>query len=645
MSMASPGAGPDTSRMRLGILGIVVVSLFAAMFARLWFLQVMDSKTLAGKVFHNATRVVYEPAPRGRILDRQGRVMVDNRYSYVVTLSRQAAAKDPPVMDRLATLFTTTRADLQKKVDDPRYSPYRPVPLFEDVPIDKIVFIREHTEDFPPEEVGADRQAERTYPAARPDGSVPAAHVLGYVGEINDDELKSLKTKGYAQGDEVGKTGVEQSYEQYLRGKAGRTVLEVDARGNVLRTLEHEDPVQGNDVQLTIDLDAQRNAEDSLALGIDAAHKARDKETGKGFVAPAGAATVLDPRDGSVLAMASLPAYNPADFINGISPAKFAAYQDPANHFPLNNRAIDGQYAPGSTFKLVTSTAALSRGLINANTSYNDTGSFKLGNQTYSNAGHQSYGYVAAPRAITVSSDAFFYNLGAQFWQQRSRFGPTPIQDTARAYGFAAKTGFPLGGEAAGRVSDPDQRKKLHDKYPKAFPEGNWYGGDNVLLDIGEGEPVVTPVQLANAYDTLGNGGTVWQPKVAARVLDRTGKVVVEFQPKQNGHVDLPSSVRDPILSRLKGVTADKKGTGYLAFNGFTAFPVAAKTGTAQVTGKEDTAVFAAFGPADSPQYAVSIFIEEAGFGGEVAAPVARRIFDGLAGKPLGPVTFGGAQD
>src|SRR4051794_12474852 len=258
------GGGPETARVRLGILGIVVVSLFASMFARLWFLQVMDSQTLAGKVVHNATRVIYEPAPRGEILDRTGAKLVTNRFSYVVTLSRQAAAKDPAVMDRLATLFNTTRADLQHKVDDPRYSPYRPVPLFQDVPIDKIVFIREHTEDFPPEEVSADREAERMYPQARPDGSVPAAHVLGYVGEVNDDELKANKSKGYNQGDEIGKTGVEQGYEQYLRGKAGRTVLEVDARGNVLRTLEHEDPVQGDDVQLTLDLDVQKTAEDSL---------------------------------------------------------------------------------------------------------------------------------------------------------------------------------------------------------------------------------------------------------------------------------------------------------------------------------------------------------------------------------------------
>ncbi|MDQ1396326.1 MAG: penicillin-binding protein 2, partial [Acidimicrobiaceae bacterium] len=476
--MTAPQHGPEGARVRLAILGVVAVSLFAAMFARLWFLQVMDSRVLAGRVVHNATRTVLEPAPRGLIRDRNGTPLVENHYPYVVTLSRQAAKADPAVIDRLAALFGMTSAEVRNKVDDPRYSPYRPVPIKDEVPLDQIVYIKEHSEDFPPEEVIADRQAERFYP----NGPL-ASHVLGYVGEINDTELKSLKDKGYVQGDEIGKTGVEQSYEQYLRGKPGKTVFEVDAQGNVLRTLQHEDPVQGDDVQLALDIHVQQIAEDSLVKGLEAARSATDRTNGgKNFVAPAGAVTVLDPRDGSVIAMASQPTYDPTSFINGIKPDVFAAMQDPASHFPLSNRAIGGQYAPGSTFKLVTSTAGLEKGVIAPNTTFPDNGVFKLGNRTYHNALNAVFGRVPLASALTISSDIYFYNVGALFWQQRSQFGDTGIQDVAKQYGLGVPTTIPLPGEAPGRVPTPASRKKLHDKNPKAFPEGGWFAGDNVNL-------------------------------------------------------------------------------------------------------------------------------------------------------------------
>src|SRR3954471_3372861 len=272
--MTSPLQAPDTSRLRLSIIGVIVISLFGALFARLWFLQVMDSDELATKVVHNATRTVFEPAPRGRILDRNGKVLVENKETFVVTLSRAASETDPAVLDKLAALFGKTVGELRLRISDPRYSPYKPVPLFEDVPIDKIVYIKEHTEDFPPDQVGADRQAERSYPALDADGKVLAPQVLGYVGEINDEELKGRKDKGYLPGDEIGKTGVEQAYESVLRGKPGRTIVEVDPRGVVLRTLEHEDPVQGHDLYLTLDVDLQKTAEESLALGMATARNA-----------------------------------------------------------------------------------------------------------------------------------------------------------------------------------------------------------------------------------------------------------------------------------------------------------------------------------------------------------------------------------
>ena len=629
----------ENSRLRLAVLGVVVLSLFAALFTRLWYLQVMDSETFRVQAEQNQVQFVYEEAPRGRILDRQGRVVVDNRVSEAVTVNRQALkGHEDEVIPRLAAVLRITEQELRERIADQRYSPYKPVPVAEGVAEETIVYLKEHRADFP----GVDeaKLAERSYPF----GTL-AAHALGYVGEINDSELRDRKGKGYRLGDSIGKSGVEQSYEDDLRGLPGITKLEVDSRGRVLRTLARRPPEQGNDLQLTIDIDVQKLAEESLAQGLERARERFDENTKKNFIAPAGAVVVLDPRDGSVLAMASNPTYDPASFVNGISPDVFRGLQDPAGHFPLNNRAIQGQYAPGSTFKLVTALAALRRGLINERTTYDDKGSLRVGNRTFRNAGEFPWGRVNLSRALAVSSDVFFYTLGASFWNQRGQYGETVIQETAQEIGMGQKTGVPLSSEAKGRISDPAGRKRLHEARPDAFPEGRWFAGDNVNLAIGQGETVVTPLQLGVSYATFANGGSVHQPQVAARVLRQDGTPVREIDDVVVRRVDLPPAVRNPILAGLRGAITDPKGTAHPAFVGFNAFPVAGKTGTAQVSTKQDTAVFTAFAPADNPQYVISVVMEEAGFGGAVAAPVARRIFAGLAGKPVEAVQLAGGVD
>lgn len=629
----------ENSRLRLAVLGVVVLSLFAALFARLWYLQVLDSDTFRLQAEQNEARLVYEEAPRGRILDRQGRVLVDNRVSEAITVNRvELKGKEAEVVPRLAALLGITEEELHERIADPRFSQYKPVPVAEDVPEDKIVYLKEHQADFP----GVDeaKLARRSYPNA-----TLGAHVLGYVGEINDTELDSRKAKGYRLGDSIGKSGVEQSYEDDLRGEQGITKLQVDSTGRVLRTLARRAPEQGHDIQLTIDLDVQRLAEESLVRGLDAARRDADRETKKNFVAPAGSVVVLDPNDGSVLAMASFPTYDPASFVNGISPDVFRAMQDPGSYFPLNNRALQGQYAPGSTFKLVTATAAMRTGLINERTSYDDNGELRVGNRTFRNSGNYPWGRVNVTRALAVSSDVFFYTLGASFWNQRAQYGETVIQQTAKEFGLGEKTGIPLASEARGRISDPEGRKRLHEARPDAFPEGRWFAGDNVNLSIGQGETVVTPLQLGMSYAAFANGGSVHQPRVAARVLRQDGTLVREVPSVVNRRIDLPPHVRDPIVAGLRGAVTDPKGTAHGAFAGFNGFPVAGKTGTAQVFGKQDTAVFAGFAPVNAPQYAISVVMEESGFGGSVAAPVARRIFDGLAGKPVGDVHLAGGID
>lgn len=635
----------DNTRLRLSIVGIVVVSLFAALFARLWYLQVMDTGTFQALATQNRVRTVFEPAPRGRILDRQGRPLVENRGYQAVTVTRLDVKDKPEVVTRLAALLGLPRPELEKRIADPRYSPYKPVPVAEDVAEEVVVYLREHSSDFPGVEATA--VAERTYPH----GSL-AAHVLGYVGEVNNEELDARKGGGYRLGDDIGKSGVERTFDLDLRGKAGTTRLEVDANGRVLLpALSSSPPVQGDDVQLTIDLDVQALAEDSLARGLEAARASHDRNTGKSFVAPAGSVVVLDPRDGSLLALASNPSYNPAEFVNGIRPEVYAILQDPVSRCPLCNRAIQGQYAPGSTFKLFTALAALRTGLIAPNTTFVDEGSYRIQNCrgekcVFRNAGSQSYGRVNLPQALTVSSDAFFYNIGANLW-----FGGGPnrnaIQGAARDLGLGTRSGLDLGGEMRGRIPDPESRKKAHEDFPDKFPNGDWRAGDNVNLSIGQGDTAVTPLQLANAYAAFANGGSVLKPRVAARVLRPDGQPEREMAPESTSKVALDPGHRSAILQGLRSSIARPEGTGAGAFAGFPldTFPVAGKTGTAQVVGKQDTAVFVAFAPADAPQYVVAVVMEESGFGGAVAAPVARRILDGLAGRPPAPVQLAGGVD
>ena len=465
----------EGNRLRLAVVGVVSISLFSALFARLWYLQVLDSQTFVAAATSNRIRFVYQEAPRGRILDRQGRVVVDNRKSEAVTVDRVALRKlstaaRAAVLGRLSALLDISADELAKRLADVRFSPYKPVPVAEDVPEETIIYLKEHSDDFPA--VEAQVLAERSYPH----GNL-AAHLLGYVGEINDREFAGHKTDAnkYRLGDTIGKSGVELNYESDLRGKSGVTKLQVDARGKVLGSpLAEIPPVPGSDVQLTIDLDVQQLTEESLAQGLEAARSANDKNTGRHFAAPAGSAVVLDPRDGSVLAMASFPTYNPADFVNGIKPEVYAALQAPASQFPLENRAIQGLYAPGSTFKLVTAMAGLGKGVINARSTVDDRGTYTVphckGEKcTFSNAGGVVHGRVALSRALTVSSDVFFYSLGATFWIQRGQYG-NAIQDTAEQFGLGRKTGIPLPSELAGRIPTPDSKRKLHESNPKAFP-------------------------------------------------------------------------------------------------------------------------------------------------------------------------------
>jgi penicillin-binding protein 2 len=621
----------DSSRLRLGVLGMVVLSLFCALLARLWYLQVLAAPTLKVEAQHNSVAVVYTEAPRGRILDRNGKVLADNRVVLALVAHREEVTKHPEVLDRLSGLLGVPVDELNRRIADERYTLFKPVPVAVDVPKPTLIYVREHQADF----TGIEglQLTERVYP----NGTL-AAHVLGTVGEINDEELGPRKGDGYKAGDTIGKSGIELSYEKDLRGKPEIAKLEVDSLGRVQGVLGEQPAVQGDDVRLSIDIDIQRAAEESLEQGIQLARKSTDFLTGKPFLAPGGTAVVVDPRDGSVLAMASNPTFDPNEFTNGISVKRFSELNDPALHFPLNNRAIQGLYAPGSTFKLATSLAALKTGMISARDTYNDVGSYTVTGErsaTFSNARNARNGPVNVSKALTVSSDVFYYWLGERFWDGRGKYGTAAIQDVARTLGMGQYTDIDLPFESNGRVSDPAGREKLHKDYPEAFPYPEWYTGDNLNIAVGQGDTAITPLQLANAYATFTNGGTVFAPRVAQAVLDRAGQEVRRIEPKVLARNDLPASVRDPVQAGFKGVIADSLGTGFNAFAGFplAAFPVAGKTGTAEVAGKGDTSVFTAYAPADAPRYVVTVVLEESGLGATAAAPVARRVLEAIAVK------------
>ena len=660
----------DSPRLRLSILAVVCLSLFGALFARLWYLQVMVADQYQVEASANRVRTVAEEAPRGRILDVKGRVIVDNRVSLVVTidpyaLKNQSRDAREDLKLRVASKLTefgipTKVAAIDKRLNDPQYPQLQPIPIAIDIPENLYLYFSERSEDYPA--LAVERESVRQYhPLA-----VNAAHVVGYVGRVSPDELAAKQgtkadprtiAKPYQPDSSIGKSGVEKQYEDDLRGVPGIQTIEVNSKQNPIRVVSEQAPQPGNDVYLTIDIDVQKSAEDALAQQMESLRGGRESGNPYATRAPAGSVVTIDPANGGVVAMASYPTYDPAEFVNGISSDRYAELKgdDPTTD-PFSNRAIQGQYAPGSTFKLVTATAALQNGLITGNTTYPDAGVFhvfgcRAGSTAAGclkrNSGGVVNGPTAMAKSLTVSSDVFYYWLGDRFWQDGPRTG---IQDTARTYGLGAPTGIPLPFEQDGFIPDTES---LTAKYPKADPFGE---GNNVDTAIGQGYVLVTPLQLATVYASFANGGTVYQPNIVSKVVRSGGDpnnpadIIRTIEPVVKGQIDLPANVYDPILQGLLGVP--RTGTAATAFSGFDLgrFPIAGKTGTAQVNGKADTSVFAAFGPvgqAGPPTYATVAVLEESGFGADAAAPVVRHVFETVSGQVVGavaPVTSGSAN-
>lgn len=631
--MTAP-AEASTPRIRMTILFVIIMSLFATLFARLWFLQVVQAHKSQVVAQANGVRTVYTPAPRGNIVDRSGQLLVGNVNEPVIDVSRQVALSYPAMVSRLAVVLGMTVKQLNTAIGNLQYSPYAPVPVRYDASPQQILYIKENQNLFPG--VKATTAPVRTYtPMGR-----AAANIVGYVSQVTPAEYKVLKSKGVLPGQQIGQAGVEATFNNVLMGKPGVEKVQVDSQGNVLGVLSSTPPVQGDTVRLTISGRVQEAAVNALDQEIAIKRTEISSTTGRPYRATGGGAVVEDPNNGSILALATAPDYNPEQFVGGISQANYSALTNPAAHNPLLDRAIAGVYFPGSTFKLVTATAGLKSGIIGPYTYFNDHGGgLTVGGHFFANDGHQSFGLVNLPFALGVSDDAFFYNIGARL------NGTTFLQKVAGEYGFGKVPGIQLPGVSPAYILTPNRLLKLHQKYPRAYPHYHWYIGDNVLSAIGQDYVSVTPLQMADAYSTFANGGTRYSPSVVASETTPAGKVVKVFKPKVVTRVPLTPQERASMLKGFEEVTHNPLGTAYGSFGKYK-YPinVAGKTGSAQVVFKiphnspkykDLTSVFTSFAPANHPKYVVDCFIAQAGYGAGASAPVTRQIYDVLFHQPI----------
>ncbi len=641
---------------RLKALAGIVGFMFLALITRLWFLQVLAAERYRDQAADNYVRLVDVPAPRGRILDARGAVLVANRTSIQVTVNRQEAGEaKEEVLFELSKVLGVPADVLGERLDDPRFYAFTPIPIAIDVPKRVAFYIKENQDDFP----GVDivKAPVRTYPQ----GNL-AAHVLGYLGQISQDKLDDAAFADYEPGDTVGVTGVEDVYEHDLRGTEGFIKYRLNSTGENLGVLGTRDPAPGDDVVLTIDLRIQKLAEESLVLGMEHARAIFDESSGTELKANAGAVIVLDPETGGIEAMASLPTYQPKAFTRSLSNEEYEQRFGAATGYPLLNRAIQGEYPPGSTYKPWIALSALSRGFASTQQSYPCTATWQVPedplHHVFHNWSPSDLGYMNLAQALVHSCDTIFYPIGYQYWPvffpppwddgvagNDGEPAKEPLQHDLRGIGFDRVTNIDLPGEQEGRVPDGVWKREIHKQSPKLFPDGRWFPGDFVNMSIGQGDTLVTPIQLATAYAALQNDGHACAPHVLSQVATPDGKVVRAYRPRCGRRLPFTQAQVEYVRNALTQVPLF--GTAAFAFRGFPFDQVwlAGKTGTAEVIGKQDFSWFAALTRAGGEQHVVVALVEQGGHGSTTAAPIARRIVEGIYGLPATQfLTVGGTD-
>jgi penicillin-binding protein 2 len=669
VTVRRPPVDPALPGRRLGRTGLVlvqllVVLLFAVLGVRLWYLQVPMSDHYRELAVSNHHQRLIVPATRGQILDASGRALVSNRTELVVSADYHEiqGMEDggEAVLTRLAGVLDVPLEDLQQRmrlcgpqVQRPCWpgSPYQPVTLADDVEPPVALQIMESADEYPG--ITAQAIAVREYPQG-----AHAGQLLGYLQPVTQEELdarEELRTQ-FSGVDQVGRDGLERIYDAELRGDPGLRTLGVNNHGEVMDVISEELPEPGMHLITHLDLRVQKIAEKALADGIAA-------KAG----ADAGAAVVLDVRTGGVVAMASLPTYDPGVWQGGIDQETFDQMLSEEAGEPLVSRAYQGHYPPGSTFKISSLSAAAENGY-SLRSTYACPGSVNIAGQGYSNYAGQGHGSISLHKAIVVSCNTVFYNLGYQMWQQDGGLHPDgepaeAMAAMAEGYGFGAPTGIDLPFESGGRVPDREWKRafweetrevncrRAEEGYPEVAETNpghaaylkrlahehcvqgfEWRAGEAVNFAIGQGDVLVSPLQLANAYAAIANGGTLYEPRVGRALVSADGEIVREIEPSVKR--ELP--VSDETLRYLQRALTEvpKEGTARGAFADFPQdkVSVAGKTGSADQQARETSSWFASYAPADDPQFAIAVFVHQGGTGGETAAPIARKIYEGIYG-------------
>ncbi|MER6215626.1 penicillin-binding protein 2 [Streptomyces sp. NPDC048387] len=661
---------PETGRtprvqIRLVILQVLVFSLLLTLGGRLWYLQIRNGAEYADEAKNNHVQQVVQPAVRGSILDARGIPLADNETRLVVSASRtelmKIKDKGKGVLTRLAGVLDMKPQDVMDKVrlcdsktPQPCWngSPYQPIPVTLEATTQQALQIRERPEDFPG--ITAEPTAVRRYPAP---GGANTGQVLGYLSPVTDSEIQKAKNTNspFLRSDQVGRFGLERTYDKQLRGKSGVTRYEVDNLGRVIGEAENDPAVPGAHLVTSIDARVQGVAEYELNAAMVEARKQIDRNTGVPYKADAGAVVVLESKTGRVVAMASNPTYDPNVWVGGISGKDYAKLTAKESNVPLMNRAIQGQAAPGSIFKVIPTTAAVNAGY-KFDGSYPCPSSYSIGGQVFKNFESQGHGNITLGQALEVSCDTVFYALGHQQWLKDGGLHPVKnpaeiFYKTAHQFGLGAETHIDLPGEEKGRVPDRAWKQRFweanKDQWCKTGKKGGTYvellsyenclegnlmrAGDAVNYSIGQGDTLVTPIQMATIYAAISNGGTMWNPTIGKAVVSADGKHVEEIKPQAHGKLPMDEKTRQQISEALEGVAT--RGTAAWRFGGWPQkqIPMHAKTGTAEVYGKQTTSWFATF----TDDYTIIMTISQGGTGSGASGPAVRNIYNAIYGLDM----------
>jgi len=624
---------------RIALLGALALAVFAALFLRLWALQVLSGSSYLESALNNQLRTLRTDAPRGQILDRNGKVIVTNAPGNSVQIWPADLPKTWPARRKelraLADATGLTAPDIIRKLAEHRGDPVTPVTIQRGIHSDLANYLAERQNDFPGVNVVTNPLRKYPYQSL-------AAHVLGYPGEISADELKRMRKDGYALGDVIGQSGVEAAYDKYLRGRDGIAETRVDSLGRPRSAIvTKQRPEPGYGLRLTLDIDLQRAAERALTYGIGLAHANGD------WAADGGAIVALDPRNGDVLALASNPTYQPSVYVSR-DPEKLRPLTDTkaaaAKNFPALDRALDGVYPPGSSWKPVTALAAMQAHLLSPYSTLPCTPTFTAYKQVFKNWTPLIDTGMDLVTALAASCDTYFYELGRRFFVLPNDQGH-PQQAWASRLGFDQPTGIDIGGESSGLVPTPEWRQATY----SAEIDRIWKPGYSIQLAIGQGDLRVTPIQMARFYALIANGGRLVTPHLVEDVERASGngsqpKVYRTFAPSTPRPVGVDLVALKVVQDGLYAATHSTIGTSSGVFGSFPV-PIAGKTGTAEKVVNlpgypaghlESQSWWCGYGPAgptDTPEIVVCALIENGGHGGSAAAPAALKVFEKYFGK------------